>query len=147
MVCTVCLAQPPAEQHVLLQALQVQCCTTGKRECRNDHRSVQCNLGHIVQPMTTAFPGQCLQTTTAESSIYLSPQWIAQLHPTESQIMSSMRQHMCNYPIVTAHHSLTYRQKIPGAKSCSQCWQVCPRCSQCLVRLAICDRRCCCLPA
>ena len=58
-------------------SLQVQCCTTGKRECRNDHRSVQCNLGHIVQPMTTAFPGQCSQTcrkqhifiTTMDSAI------------------------------------------------------------------------------
>jgi len=29
-----------------------------------------------------------------------SPQGIAQLHPTESQIMSSMMQHMCDYPVV-----------------------------------------------
>ena len=69
MGCTVCLAQPPAEQHALLQTLQVQCCVTEKRECSNGHRSVQCNMGHVVPPMTTAFPAQCLQTAAAESSI------------------------------------------------------------------------------
>ena len=34
------------------------------------------------------------------------PLWIVQLHSSESQTMSSTRQHICDYPIVKAHHSL-----------------------------------------